>query len=71
MLYRMVSLSGSPQLGTTKRSSSSILNTDERIEASQFARAILERETSAHVGVGLTCASCVAVISGRLVQSLL
>ena len=33
--------------------------------------AILERETSEQIREGLTCASCVAVISGSSVQSLL
>ena len=53
--YRMASPSGSPYLGTSKRSSldffksSSIQSIDERIEASQFSMsAILEREVSAH-----------------------
>ena len=56
MLYRMVSLSGLPYLGTSKRSSSdcfkssSIQSSDEKIEASQFSMAILERKTSAQVG---------------------
>ena len=44
--------------------SSSIQSSDERIESSQFSMAILERETSAQIGEGLTCASCEAVISG-------
>ena len=44
---------------------------DERIEASQFSMAILECETSAQIGEGLAWASCVAVISGGSVQSLL
>ena len=38
--------------------SSSIQSSDERVEASQFSMAILERETSAQIGQGLTCASC-------------
>ena len=42
---------------------------DETIEASQFSIAILERETSAEIGEGLTCASCEAVISGSSVHS--
>ena len=64
--------------GTSKRSSSdffkssSIQSIEERIEASQFSMAILsEHETSAQIGEGLTWASCVAVISGSSVQSLL
>ena len=51
--------------------SSSIQSSDERIEASRFSMAILEFETSAQIGEGLTCALCEAVISGSLVQSLL
>ena len=51
--------------------SSSIRSMDERIEASQFSMAIFERDTSAHIGVGLTWALWVAVISGSSVQSLL
>ena len=43
--------------------SSSIQSSDETIEASQFSVAIHERETSAEIGEGLTCASCEAVIS--------
>ena len=39
--------------------SSSIQSSDERIEASQFSVAMLEREMTA--GEGLTCASCEAV----------
>ena len=38
--------------------SSSIQISDERIEASQFSIAILDRETSAQIGEGLTCVSC-------------
>ena len=49
--------------------SSSIQSSDERIEASQFSMAILERETSAQIGEGLPCASCEAVISGSSVHS--
>ena len=37
---------------------------DERIEASQFSMTILEHETSALIGEGLTWVSYVAVISG-------
>ena len=51
--------------------SSTIQSIDERIEASQFSMAILERETSVQIGEGLTWALCVAVISGSSVQSLL
>ena len=36
--------------------SSSIQSSDKRIEASQFSMAIFERETSAQIGEGLTCA---------------
>ena len=49
--------------------SSSIQSIDDRIEASKFSMAILERETSARkLGRAV---SCVAVISGSSVQSLL
>ena len=77
MHYRMAYPSGSPYLGTSKRSSSdffkssSIQSIDDRIEASQFSMAILERETSVQIGEGLTWAPCLAVISGSSVQSLL
>ena len=42
---------------------------DERIEASQFSMAILEHETSALIGEGLTWVSYVAVISGMAARS--
>ena len=75
--YRMASPSGLLYLGMSKRSSldffksSSIQSINERIEASQLPMAILEHETSTHIGEGLTWASCIAVISGSSVQSLL
>ena len=74
MRYRMTSPSGSPYLGTSKRSSSdffksSNISVDQRIEASQFSMAILQRETSSQIGEALTWASCVAVISGSSVQN--
>ena len=52
--------------------SSSIQSSEERIEASQFSKAIFERKTSAQIGEGLTCVkySCEVVISGSLAQSL-
>ena len=53
------------------RTFSSLQASKVSIEASQFSMAILERETSAQIGEGLTWASCVAVISGSSVQSLL
>ena len=49
--------------------SSSIQSSDERIEASQSSMAILEREMSAQIGEGLTCASYDAVISVSSVHS--
>ena len=39
-------------------------SSDERLEVSQFSMAILEHEARAQIGEGLTCASCMAVISG-------
>ena len=51
--------------------SSSIQSIYERIEASQFSMAIFECEMKVQIGEGLTWASCVAVISGSSVQSLL
>ena len=36
--------------------SSSVQSSDERVEASQFSMAMFERETSAKIGNGLTCA---------------
>ena len=49
----------------------SIQSIDERTDAFQFSMAVPEREANAQIGEGLTWASCVAVISGNLVQSLL
>ena len=52
---------------------SSIQSSKERIEVSQFSKAIFERKTSAQIEEGLlTCVkcSCEVVISGSLVQSL-
>ena len=75
--YRMASPSGLLWLGTSKRSflnffkSLSIQSIDERIEASQFFMSILEHEPSTQIGEGLTWASCIAVISGGSIQSLL
>ena len=51
--------------------SSNIESSDERIEASQFSMAILERETSAQIRGGANMrASCAAVISVRKLQKL-
>ena len=47
----------------------SVKSSDEKLEASQFSMAILEREVSAQIGEGLTCASCEAVISSSSVHS--
>ena len=51
---------------------SSIQNSDERIEASQFSMVIFERKVSVQIGEVLTCAkcSCEAIISSSTVQSL-
>ena len=48
--------------------SSSIQSSDERIEASQFSTAILERETSTQIEEELPCTSCKDVISGSSVH---
>ena len=81
--YGIASPSGSQQLGASKlrqslpRSFSSLQASEVATRGLRhlnlFSMAIFQRETSAHIGEGLTCEKknlCEAVISGSLVQLL-